>query len=1257
MEIKVLKPRKALNKAFLKVKPNRVEIERFKNNLIQLIDRINDNESEEFHKNIIIDFLKKTYYDPNHFINTKGRKDLVIHNGDKASSSVGVILEAKKLLNRSEMVSLSKMNVKALQELVFYYLQERITHKNLEVKSLVITNIYEWYIFDANVFERLFAKNKELVWKFEEFIHGRLSGKTTDFFYSEIARPSIEAIVQEIEYTHFDIRDYQDIVRNDDKKDDNKLIALFKLLSPEHLLKLPFTNDSNTLDKQFYNELLHIIGLIETKEGGKRLIERNKEGKRHSGTIIEDTIIQLDSLDKLSRLDKAFLYGENHHERLFNVALTLNITWINRVLFLKLLEAQLIKYHKGDRSYSFLNLDRIREYDDLNSLFFQVLARKHEERNDDVKKIFEKVPYLNSSLFEPTEIEHSTLFISNLKDDKRIPILSTTVLKDQQGNRRTGNLSTIEYLFQFLDSYDFSSEGAEEIQEGNKTLINASVLGLIFEKINGYKDGSFFTPGVITMYMCREILRRTVIQKFNEVKGWDCETFSELYNKIENLNEANQIINSIKICDPAVGSGHFLVSALNELIAIKNDLRILQDKEGKRLREYHVEVENDELIVTDNDGELFEYNPNSRESQRIQETLFYEKQIIIENCLFGVDINPNSVKICRLRLWIELLKNSFYKTKTELETLPNIDINIKNGNSLISRFGFDSDLKSALKNSKISIDDYRNAVSGYRNAKSKDQKRKLEILINDIKGNFKSEISRNSKEIRSLQLLRAEYFNKYGSDQLFVATLTKAQQKDKKNLEDKIQKIEAFREEIKNNKIYENAFEWRFEFPEVLNDEGDFIGFDAIIGNPPYIQLQKMGADSDALQKVGYETFARTGDIYSLFYELGHRILKNKGLLIFITSNKWMRAAYGESLRRFFVEKSNPLILVDFGGTQIFDTATVDTNILMFSKDKNQQKTLTCVVKEKVLINLSVYFRQHATISEFKDSESWVILSPIEQGIKAKVEAVGTPLKDWDISIYRGILTGYNEAFIIDGKRKKELIAEDPKSAEIIRPILRGRDIKKYGYDFADLWLLFIPWHFPLQNNSSIKGASERAENEFKKQYPAVYNHLLGYKHGLSNRNKAETGVNYEWYALQRWGANYWEDFSKQKIVWKRVGSILRFSFDESNALALDSTCFATGKYIKYLVAYLNSKVAKYLMKDSPQTGTGDLLISVQAIEPLIIPIPTDSINKEFETIFDKIILMINQKNEYNIEENEIDLAIYKMLNLSNEEIDFIESQ
>ncbi len=837
MDLKELKPKKALNKAFLKVKPIRTEIEGFKTNLIQLLDRTNDTESEEFHKNLVIDFLKKTYYDPNHFINTKGRNDLVIHNGNNASSSVGLIIEAKKPTNKTEMMTTKKLNSKAFQELVLYYLRERITHKNLEVKHLVATNINKWFIFDATLFDRLFAQNKNLVTQFVDFESGRLADTKTDFFYKQIAEPFIADIKTEIEFTYFDLQEYQKPLRNSDKSDDNKLIALFKLLSAEHLLKLPFTNDSNSLDKRFYSELLHIVGLTETKDGSKKLIQRNKEGERNSGSILEDTIIQLDSLDKISRLERPSQFGATQQERLFNVGLELSITWINRILFLKLLEAQLITYHKGDKSYSFLNFDKIKNYDDLNSLFFQVLARKYDERNQDVKKAFEKIPYLNSSLFEPTDIEQVTLFISNLKDDKTIPVISSTVLKDKQGKKRTGNLTTLEYLFEFLDAYDFTSEGSEEIQEDNKSLINASVLGLIFEKINGYKDGSFFTPGFITMYMCRETIRKSVVQKFNEAKKWNCSTIEELYDKIEDRKEANEIVNSIKICDPAVGSGHFLVSALNEIIAIKNDLKILQDRSGKRLKEYQVEVVNDELIVTDEEGELFDYNPNNKESQRIQETFFHEKQTIIENCLFGVDINPNSVKICRLRLWIELLKNAYYKSLTELETLPNIDINIKCGNSLVSRFAIDADLSQALKKSKWSIDSYRIAVDTYRNADSKEQKREMEKLITDIKSDFRSEISLNDPKIKKLRKLSGELFQLTQQTQLFEMDKKEKAEWNKKvtQLTAEIKILEIEIEEIKANKIFENAFEWRFEFPEVLNDDGDFVGFDVVIGNPPYL--------------------------------------------------------------------------------------------------------------------------------------------------------------------------------------------------------------------------------------------------------------------------------------------------------------------------------------------------------------------------------------------------------------------------------------
>ncbi|MEZ4905945.1 MAG: Eco57I restriction-modification methylase domain-containing protein, partial [Spirosomataceae bacterium] len=920
MILQELKPRKALNKAFLKVKPNRTEIESFKTNLITLLDRTNDTESEEFHKNLVIDFLKKTYYDPNHFINTKGRNDLVIHNGQNANSTVGVIIEAKKPTNKAEMVTTEKLNTKAFQELVLYYLRERITHKNLEVKHLVVTNINEWFIFDATLFDRLFAQNKNFVNQFNDFESGRLADSKTDFFYKQVAEPFIDSITSEqgrlpIEFTYFNIQDFQKPLFNTDKTDDISLIALFKLLSPEHLLKLPFTNDSNSLDKRFYSELLHIIGLTETKEGSKKLIDRNNADERHTGTILEDAIIQLDSLDKLSRLEKPNQFGSTQQERLFNVALELSITWINRILFLKLLEAQLISYHKGDKrsaaqSYSFLNLDKIKNYDDLNSLFFQVLARKYDQRNEDVKKAFEKVPYLNSSLFEPTDMEQVTLFISNLKDDKTIPIFSQTVLKDLQGKKRTGSISTLQYLFEFLDAYDFGAEGGEEIQEDHKTLINASVLGLIFEKINGYKDGSFFTPGFITMYMCRQTIRKAVVQKFNEyclnhdLQDFKISKIGDIYDLIPqkiNRKKANEIVNSLKICDPAVGSGHFLVSALNEIIAVKNDLKILEDREGKSLHRYEVEVVNDELIVTDEDGELFEYNPTNKESQRIQETLFHEKQTIIENCLFGVDINPNSVKICRLRLWIELLKNAYYKNPTELETLPNIDINIKCGNSLVSRFPIDQSITHVFRRgSKWTIDSYKIAVDTYRNAESKEQKREMERLIADIKSDFRSEISKNDPKVKKLYNLNGELVKLTTQQQLFGMSKKEKADWNKKvaKLTEETKKLETEIEAIKANKIFENAFEWRFEFPEVLNDEGDFVGFDVVIGNPPYIRQEEI-KELKPHFKSQFKLYTGTADVYIFFVEKGFELLKHKGIFTFIMPNKFMQAGYGQPARKF----------------------------------------------------------------------------------------------------------------------------------------------------------------------------------------------------------------------------------------------------------------------------------------------------------------------------------------------------------------------
>ncbi len=572
--------RKSINKAFLKVKPDRTQIESFKSNLSSYLDQIKESESEEFHKNIISEFLKNTYYSQNHYINTKGRTDLVIHNGKDSKSSVGVLIETKNPSNKAEMPTKANLNSKAFHELVLYYFQERISGKNLEIRHLIATNNYEWFIFDANEFEKLFAKNKKIVKQFTDFEEGRLSGTTTDFFYNDIISPFIDQSESQISFTYFDLRDYTNLLSSEDS---TSLIPLFKIFSPEHLLKLPFINDSNTLDRSFYNELLHIIGLEEVKEKSKKIIRRKIGEVRDAGSLIENAITILDYEDCLSQVSSLRDYGEDKDEQLYNVALELVITWINRILFIKLLEGQLLKYQKGDLDYKFLDFDKISDYDELNKLFFHVLAIKEDERNDVVQRKYSKIPYLNSSLFEPNDLEHKTIRISNLEDDYDIPILRNTVLKDNTGKKLKGERRTLQYLLEFLDAYDFSSEGSEGIQEENKTLINASVLGLIFEKINGYKDGSFFTPGFITMYMCRETIRRAIVQKFNEAKGQRCESLDDLYNHIEDKKEVNEIINSLKICDPAVGSGHFLVSALNEIIAIKSELKILTDRKGKVL--------------------------------------------------------------------------------------------------------------------------------------------------------------------------------------------------------------------------------------------------------------------------------------------------------------------------------------------------------------------------------------------------------------------------------------------------------------------------------------------------------------------------------------------------------------------------------------------------------------------------------------------------------------------------------------------------
>jgi hypothetical protein len=1249
MNMNILNPRKSLNKAFLKVKPNRSGIEAFKSNLIYLIDNINENETEEFHKNLVTGFLKKAYYDPQYFINTKGRNDLVIHNGNDARSPVGVIIETKKPGKKTEMLKTDNLNVKAVQELVLYFLRERITVKNLEIKYLIATDIYQWFMFDAQIFEKAFGQNKNLVNQFSEFERKGLSVTATEQFYQEIAAKAIEEAKNDLVFTWFDIREYDKPLRNADNSDDNKLIALYKLLSPEHLLKLPFANDSNSLDRSFYAELLHIIGLSEIKAGSKKVIHRSDPALRNPGSLLENAITQLESLDKISRLNHPQRFGETSQERLFNVALELSITWLNRILFLKLLEAQLISYHRGDKSFAFLNTEKISDFDDLNRLFFSVLAKKIPDRSPEINKLFPEVPYLNSSLFEPTEIEHSTLFISNLDDSLKLPLFPSTVLKDISGKKKSGDKNSLQYLFEFLDAYDFSSEGSEEIQEENKTLINASVLGLIFEKINGYKDGSIYTPGFITMYMSREAIRRAVIQKFREVKGWNCDDFIALYNKIEERKESNEIVNSLKICDPAVGSGHFLVSAMNELISIKHDLKILTDRNGKRLKEYQVEVVNDELVVTDEDGKLFRYIPGNTESQRVQEALFHEKQTIIENCLFGVDINPNSVKICQLRLWIELLKNAYYKNENgfkELETLPNIDINIKCGNSLISRYPLDADLRKALKGKRWNIDDYRLAVMTYRNAPDKETKRNMERIIAGIKSDFESEISNNDPRKIHLSRLRGEMFNLTASQGLNLYEKT---QQEKEEFDRKVQKygneigqLEAEMEEIKNNRIYENAFEWRFEFPEVLNLEGDFIGFDVVIGNPPYIRADELGSLKDNL-KLEYSVFNSGGDIFFYFYERAFKVLKGKGLFSFI-NNTFDKTTSGKSLRQFFTEKYSIHKYIDFSSVMVFEEATTYPIVVIASKNIESFNQINYLK-----IDQNQYQDKQHLFSEDKfrlvnqnilNPEVWNFRKESELKLLLKLQK-NRDLKSTYGKCYYGIKTALNEAFVISKKLG---------NSNVQKFVFEGKDIKKWSTSTLSKWMIV----FECKSTKKFFGdlTEIEAQSKMKESHPEIFDHLLPFE----EKAKARFDQGEYWWELRN--CAYYDLFERPKIIFPNLQNSNKFALDKSGTYLNAPAVFLPTEDLA-LLSILNSKTVWYFLKTICVVRNGGYIeVKPQYFEQIPIP-PLSAENRAIlESKTQEILTTINQNPlaDISIFEKEIDQLVYQIYDLTEEEIAIVEN-
>lgn len=1052
-----LSPHQALNTAYRRMQIDHDSYMNFLKELDHLVNNIHeDSQDERTQTDLFINFLNNTFY-KNYIVASEGSKatDLVIRLSNTMNSNVGVMFEIKGI-GRPDMPTVDNINTKALHELILYYMRQR-NIGNADIRNLVVTNTRDFFIFDAKEFERLFYENNSFKKKFKKFeTDVLLLGTKTDYFYKQIARPELEKVKDEIKFTYFSLTDYKSDIKNKAVK--GKLTHIYRLLSPDHLLKLPFQNDSNYLDDKFYKELLYLIGLEEVKDKSKLVIRRKSESKRSRASLLENTLNILETDNK--QLSSS--YGDSPYERRFNAAMELCVTWINRILFLKLLEAQLINYHHNKNDYKFLTYDKIESFYSLYSLFFQVMAVEPEKRDASCNLSFPNVPYLNSSLFEQTELERQYLNINSLNSNSHLPLLHDSVLRNNFRYKKKTSLPFLEYLFEFLDAYNFSSEGNGDVAEKPKTLINASVLGLIFEKINGYKDGSVYTPGFITRYMCKNAIRHAVLQKFNDHYKWKLKTFDEIFNAEYEKKEANELINSLKICDPAVGSGHFLVSALNEIILIKSELGCLFDTTGKRIRsdQYEISVENDELIITysepENNNELWRYKPGYTESNRIQEALFNEKRTIIENCLFGVDINPNSVNICRLRLWIELLKNAYYTKEsnhTLLETLPNIDINIKCGNSLLHKFALNSMLSGK------GIQGYKNAVRKYKQTKNKEDKFTLDQSIDIIKQAISAEIM-DWMDVKKEYLAAEKTYNTLLHPRMFEDVRTEKQiRKDTIKLKKAEKELEIKKKALDKaitNRIYGNGFEWRLEFPEILNEKGQFIGFDVIIGNPPYGVSIKGDLRTILVKNLGK---VPDYEIYYFFIQLADNIVKKNGIVSYILPNTFLFNQFAANYRLSLFRTWKMDEILDLTKIPIFQSAVVRNAIIRWTAHKENESFDVGYKRTKDALDFSTLISRKTKKISKKEIEEYnqnwglvFLLSPEIISLCKKINDTGKSL----INLY-DVSQGYipyrkSDLSKIYGEKESSRMMKDriwhsdyKKNDNYIQEIY-GQDITKYSY-------------------------------------------------------------------------------------------------------------------------------------------------------------------------------------------------------------------
>ncbi|ECO2146179.1 class I SAM-dependent DNA methyltransferase [Campylobacter jejuni] len=1209
-----------LNEFIKTLKDYKINLE---NNLKNNEDSLVANALSKFFENLSFQCEVKSIHKGNSGIDLALKKDGLAQ----------VIIEAK-LPHSREFFSPSKPNCKALHECILYYLRERKA-LNSSLKHIIITDFYSFFIFKADLFEELFNKNKYFKEAFENFeSKNSLFKGNTDEIYKEF-----EKILNGDSTLKGLFVDLKPILEQD-KLSFSKLKPLFKIFSKDCLLGEFNPNDANSLNNAFYKELLYILGLYESKQNSKLIITKSEESKEEQGTFY--TAIN-------SKLKE-----EN-----FETILKLLILWLNRILFLKLIESNLVRFN-DDKNLKFLNFKKILDFDKLSELFFEVLAKEKSTRK---KSEFAYLPYLNSSLFEKQSIEN-TLEISSLSNDLKLFYYKNTVLKDDKCKAKKGQVGLLEYLFEFLDSFDFGSDDEQSEILSQKELISSSVLGNVFEKLNGYKEGSFYTPSFITSYMCKESITKVVLDKFNAQFDLDAKDISELRRSLrkEDKKAQKELLNSIKICDPAVGSGHFLVSALNVMLSIYDELNLFDE-------EFYLEVQNDEILITGRKGEFIEYKrPKTPKDKAhlIQQELFHTKKDIIENNLFGVDINPNSCEITKLRLWIELLKHSFYQSFDDenyhdLKTLPNIDINIKCGNSLVSYFETGKSLNH-YPNIKERINKYKHIVKDYKEGFYTD-KSHINQEIKNLKISFKNFCfaDKFKKEMKSFNDKCEKYSKKYGN---FLAI-------DDENLKFFVSanltlfdfdEKEATKEFANLKKEYDNIFnlesnhpfEWRFEFPEILDDDGNFKGFDLIIGNPPYI---KENDNKDLFTNTKkLRTYQGKMDIWYHFVGRGFDILKNNGYLAFIATNNWVTNSGAKKLRNIVLEESQILSLVDFSSFMVFDSASIQTMIMQFQKIKPPKNyefhfakiTTQTPIYEDVINLLKNEKTQNNEIlsinltpKKFIDKTLNFTKSDYEE-LFNKIQKYGKFYLE-ESEVAQGIVPAIDEAFVI---KDKNVFSKNEQC--FIKEYYTGLSGKFYS-SFTDKYLIYL-------SNKNYSGNLD--------DLPNLKQHFQKYKEILKESKIKYKTPNKPYFYLHREREEKFFKKGEEKIISqvRCIEPIFVYSnenFYGSRALFFIQTCRIN---LKYLTGVLNSKLIAFWLKHKGKIQGNLFKIDK---EPLL-NIPVVNINSKNEKLANKLISLVDEilkakeqdKNANTQElENKINSLTYKLYNLTEEEIKIIEGK